>query len=189
MSFARISTAAIALFALIGACAAQKLAPAGDGGASGSTVARPRIFQSGAQSVPVSISPDRIAAQLSGGSSRLASVDEVEAMEVTLEKFEAAFENLSLPQLRQVWPGMDRQHETALKQVFAGFRETSWSRQLRLDCAVPRVAQASAVVQCRETLTYGTGKGKTKEVGPARVAVSLKEEAGNWLVADMKGAN
>jgi hypothetical protein len=49
------------------------------------------------------------------------------------------------------------------------------------------VTADAASVECLETLTYGTAKGKSKQLGPARVAIALKRESSQWVVADMKG--
>lgn len=115
--------------------------------------------------------------------------EELTEMEQTLEKYAAAFESLSLPQVRQVWPGLDLEHETAFKKVFAAFRETAWTRSLALECAAPQVSGETANVECLQTLNYGKPKGKSKEVGPSRVAILLRGQSSNWVVADMKGAN
>ena len=127
-------------------------------------------------------------AQLDGAGYRPASAEEIDAMEQTLEKYVAAFENLSLPQVRQVWPNLDHQHEAAFKKVFSAFKDSSWTRQLGLECANPRVTGDTANVECQETLSYGPAKGKAKQVGPARVAILMKGQSSNWVVADMKGS-
>jgi hypothetical protein len=118
----------------------------------------------------------------------MASSEEIEGMELILEKYEGAFESLSLPQVRQIWPALDRQHEDAFKRVFEAFRQTSWTRSLSLECATPKVTAGTANVECRQTLRYGTAKGKPKELGPVRVAILLRKQSGGWVVADMKGS-
>jgi len=183
-------------FALIGSGSAQKMSsspgPVPDSVNHNTKIGgnRPRIFQQGqgAQSPQLVVS-GKVSAQITAASFRPASSEELEGMEQTLEKYAAAFENLSLPEVRQVWPALDRQHEKALKEVFAAFRETAWTRSLGLECAAPKVTGEIASVECLETLTYGKAKGKLQEAGPTRIAVLLKGEASKWVVADMKGAN
>jgi hypothetical protein len=109
-------------------------------------------------------------------------------MEQTLEQYVIAFENLSLPQVKQVWPDLDAKHAKALKGVFDAFKGNSGSPRLGLQCAIPRVAADTANVQCLETVTYHVGKGKTKEAGPAKVSIQMKGQASHWVVQDMKGA-
>jgi hypothetical protein len=150
--------------------------------------ARPAIFQRSLQSAQAVGSANSVKSQISGVSYRLASSVEVDGMEKTLENYVAAFESLSLPQMRQVWPTLDRKHETAFKEVFASFRENSWRRRMDLACAIPNVVGDTANVECRETLTYGPPKGKTKEVGPVQIGIVLKGASGNWVVSDMKGS-
>ena len=171
---------------LAGMCAAQQAVSPAVGGANGGD--RPRIFQ---RTQPVQIVASSgipvPAAQLNTASFRPASSDEVEGMELTLEKYELAFENLNLPQMREIWPTLDREHERAFKSVFAGFKETAWTRRLGLECSTPRVIGESASVDCRETLVYANAKGKSKEVGPAHVAIVLKRKSNAWVVEDMRG--
>jgi len=149
-----------------------------------------RIFQSsqGIQPVQLVIS-GKVSGQVTDASYRPASSEELEGMEKTLEKYTAAFENLSLPEVRQVWPALDRQHEKALKEVFAAFRGTAWTRNLALECSAPRVNGEVASVECLETLIYGKPKGKLQQAGPTRVAILLKGQSSNWVVADMKGSH
>ena len=115
--------------ALVGSAAAQNMAS----GSVVGRVGRPRVFPQGVPSVQVAVSPGTSVAQLSEANFRLASNEETEGMELTLEKYEGAFESLSLQQVRQIWPALDRQHEVAFKNVFEAFRQTSWTRSLRLE--------------------------------------------------------
>ncbi len=168
---------------LVGLSAAQKTNPAAGSGGD----VRPAIFQRGAQGVQIVASPSVSQAQLSTASFRLASNDEVDGMEQTLEHYVIAFESLSLPQVKQVWPDLDRQHTKAFKNVFEAFKGAESKPRLGLQCAVPKVAADTANVECLETLIYGVGKGKTKEVGPARVSIQLRGQSSHWVVLDMKG--
>jgi hypothetical protein len=167
---------------LAAVCTAQN--PASDSVANAG--GRPRVFPRG-QSAQIVSSSNMPTAQLNAARFRLASGEEIEGMELTLEKYESAFENLSLPQMREVWPTLDRQHERAFKSVFAGFKETAWTRHMGLECSTPKVIGEAANTDCRETLVYGNAKGKTKEVGPVHVAVLLKRKSNTWVVEDMKG--
>jgi hypothetical protein len=173
---------------LISVCTAQKQksSPATEPVAN-KTSARPRVFERGEKSPQIVASGSMVPAQLSTASFRPASGEEIEGMELTLEKYESAFENLSLVQMREIWPSLDRQHERAFKSVFAGFHETAWTRHLGLECTTPKVTGESANVDCLETLVYANAKGKSKEVGPARIAVLLKRQSSAWVVEDMKG--
>lgn len=178
-------------WALIGWCSAQKISSAPEPVPEmASNNNRHRIFQrgQGSQSFQLAVSSEH-SAQVTPASFRVASGEELEGMEQTLEKYTAAFENLSLSEVCQVWPGLDREHETAFKKVFVAFREAAWTRSLGLECAAPKVTGETASVECLETLTYGKAKGKSKEVGPTRVAILMKGQSSNWVVADMKGAN
>jgi hypothetical protein len=176
-------------FALMSFCHAQKVSAGPDASGARPEASHSRIFQQnrGSQALQLAVSGKNAAAQVSTANYRVASSEETAGMEQTLEKYQAAFENLSLPQVRQIWPTLDREHEAAFKKVFAAFREASWSRQLQLECVSPRVTADAASVDCIETLTYGTAKGKSKQLGPARVAIVLKRESSQWVVADMKG--
>ncbi len=115
----------------------------------------------------------------------------MDGMEQTLSRYVNAFESLNLAEVKQVWPDLDRQHATAFKDVFAGFKGASANPRLVLQCAVPRVTADTANVECRETIAYqtGKGKGKTKELGPVAVSIQLKGESSHWVVSDMSGAN
>jgi hypothetical protein len=166
---------------LAGSCASQTANPAGNTGAD----VRPAIFQRGAQSVQGVTSPSVSYAQLAGGN-HLASNEEVDGMERTLEQYVVAFESLSLPQVKQVWPDLDQKHTKAFKDVFAVFKGAEGPR-LGLQCAIPHVSADMANVECLETVTYHLGKGKTKEAGPAKVSIWLRGQSGHWVVQDMKG--
>jgi hypothetical protein len=169
---------------LASSCAGQKVAPANGKSAD----VRPAIFQRGSLAMPVVASPNISKAQLSGTSFHMASMEEVDAMEQTLEQYVAAFESLSLPQVKQVWPDLDQKHSKALKDVFAVFKGAAAPPRLGLTCAIPKVTADTAQVECQETVTYSVGKGKTKDAGPARVEIQLRGESGHWVVQDMKGA-
>jgi hypothetical protein len=167
-------------------CAAQKISPAVNAASTEPVTARPRVFQP-PQPAQIVTSAERPAVQLNAANFRIASGEEIEGMELTLEKYESAFENLSLPQVREVWPTLDRQHERAFKNVFAGFKETAWTRHLGLECSIPKVTGEAANVDCRETLVYANAKGKSKEVGPAQIAVLLRRRSNAWVIEDMRG--
>ena len=166
----------------VGACVAQKANPAGK------EDVRPAIFQRGPLAVEIMESPSMSNAQLSTANFHLASNEEVDGMELTLEQYVAAFESLSLPQVKQIWPDLDQKHSKAFKDVFATFKGAAAPPRLGLQCAIPKVSEGTANVQCLETVTYSVGKGKTKEAGPAQVEIQLKGQAGHWVVLDMKGA-
>lgn len=161
------------------------------GSAAGEAQIAPRlaIFQ---KSVPVvAVTATISKAQLSQASYRLASDNELDGMERTLGGYVTAFESLNLAGVKQVWPDLDRQHANAFKDLFAGFKGASASPHLLLQCAAPRLSADTANADCRETISYqtGKGKGKTKELGPVGVLIQLKGESGHWVVADMKGSN
>jgi len=166
---------------LVGLCAAQKANPV----AAGSDI-RPAIFQRGQAVQPVAVSPSASNAQLSTVNAHIATDEEVNGMEQTLEQYVVAFENLSLPQVKQVWPDLDTKHAKAFKDLFAALKGQP-SPRLGLQCAIPKVSVETANVDCLETVTYSVGKGKTKEAGPAKVFIQLKGKSGHWLVQDMKG--
>ena len=172
---------------LAGSCFAE------DGKTSGKSTAtegrRPRIFQSGAssQKLQIAVANDTRSGQVSGANIRAASSEELDGMEQTLDKYRTAFENLSLPQLRQVWPGLDHRRASALKDVFEYLRSSKATPQLRLQCAPPTVISDSAKVDCREMLAYRDENGKTKEAKPAMISIQLKKQADVWVVETMKG--
>lgn len=148
-----------------------------------------RIFQGTANSrkLQTAVAKDVRSAQVNNASIRAASSDELGGMELTLQKYRSAFDSLSLPQMRQVWPGLDHRRESALKDVFKFLRESSATRNLGLECAPPTVIGDSARVACRETLAYSDAKGKAKAAKPAMVSISLKKQSDNWVVETMKG--
>ncbi len=162
---------------------AQTKAPSG---ANGGDI-RPAIIQRGTQPVQVVASKDASGAPVTTARFHVASGEEVEGMEQTLEQYVIAFESLELSQMQKVWPSLDRQHQKAFKNAFAAFRSSSANPRLGLQCAVPRVSADTANVECMETVTYSVGKGKTKEAGPAKVSIQLKGQSRHWVLEDMKG--
>lgn len=182
----------LALFAgvvLVGSCVAE------DGSKAPSTVTNPdtaaqgRIFQGtgNSQKLRSAVAKDMRSAQVSNASIRPASSEELDGMELTLQKYRMAFDNLSLPQMRQVWPGLDHQRESALKDVFQFLKTSSATPNLGLECAPPTVIGDTAKVECRETLAYSDAKGKAKAAKPAMVSISLKKQSDSWVVETMKG--
>ena len=149
----------------------------------------PRIFQGtvNSQKLQTAIAKDVRSARVSNASIRAASGEEIEGMELTLQKYRTAFDSLSLPQMRQVWPGLDRRRESALKDVFKFLRASSAAPNLGLECAPPNVIGDTAKIACRETLSYSDDKGKSKTAKAAMVSISLKKQADNWVVDTMKG--
>jgi hypothetical protein len=164
---------------LAGSCMGQKAK------SEAVTDVRPPIFQSGPHALQDVASPSVSYAQLSGPS-HLASNEEVDGMEKALEQYVVAFENLSLPQVKQVWPDLDQKHTKALKDVFAVFKGTA-APQLGLACAIPKVNADAANVECMETVTYHVGKSKIQHAGPAKISIQMKEQSNHWVVQDMKG--
>ncbi len=126
---------------LAGSCAGQKENP--DAGADKDI--RPAIFQRdsslenvlGAKAQIVA-GPGVSKAQISPANFHVASNEELDGMERTLEQYVTAFESLSVPQVQQVWPDLDQKHTKALKDVFAVFKGSAMPR-LGLQCAIPRV--------------------------------------------------
>jgi hypothetical protein len=167
---------------LAGSCVAQKANLAAGAGAD----VRPAIFQREPQAVKGVASPNVSYAQLAGANFHLASNEEVDGMERTLEQYVVAFESLSLPQVKQVWPDLDQKHSKALKDVFAVFKGAAAPR-LGLQCAVPKVEADTANVECLETVTYHVGKNRVQEAGPAKISIQMKGQASHWVVQDMKG--
>jgi hypothetical protein len=167
---------------LVGLCWGQKADPATGAGAD----VRPAIFQRGPDAVKGVASPSVSYAQLAGANFRLASNEEVDGMERTLEQYVVAFESLSLPQVKQVWPDLDQKHTKALKDVFAVFKGTAAPR-LGLQCAIPKVSSDTANVECLETVTYHVGKNKIQEAGPAKISIQMKGQSSHWVLQDMKG--
>lgn len=171
----------------VGIVAAQKAASSITPKADSQLETRPRIFQKSAVLKTSATSPS---AHLSGTDSRLASDQELEEMERTLEGYVTAFENLSLAGLRQVWPDLDRRRATALKDVFAGLKGGSPTRRVDLQCSTPQLTTDSADVQCIETVTYRLGKEKdNRELGPVGVSIQMKSQSGHWIISDMKGSS
>lgn len=146
---------------------------------------RPPIFQSGPHALQDVASPSVSYAQLSGPL-HLASNEEVDGMEKALEQYVVAFESLSLPRVKEVWPDLDQKHTKALKDVFAVFKGTA-APQLGLACAIPKVSADAANVECMETVTYRVGKNKVQRAGPARISIQMREQSSHWVVQDMKG--
>jgi len=164
---------------LVGSCVGQK---ANSG--AGADV-RPPIFQSGPRALQDVATPSVSYAQLSGPT-HLASNEEVDGMEKALEQYVAAFESLSLQQVKQVWPDLDQKHTKALKDVFAVFKGTA-APQLGLACAIPKVSAEAANVECMETVTYHVGKNKIQHAGPAKISIQMRVQSNHWVVQDMKG--
>ena len=169
---------------LAGVCVAQLANPA----AATKPDVRPAIFQRGLQTAQVVQSPGIVKTQVSSASFRAASNEEIDGMEHTLEQYVVAFESLDLTQIKQIWPNLDSKHMKAFKDVFSAMKSSSAAPRLGLQCAVPNVSAGLADVQCMETVTYSVGKGKTKEAGPAKVSIELKEESSHWIMQDMKGS-
>ncbi len=149
---------------------------------------RSPIFQTeqSSQGLAVAASTSSHAAQVSNASFRRASSEELGGMELTLQTFRAAIENLSLPQVHQVWPGLDRRREVALKEAFEYLRSMSATPRMGLECVSPTVIGESARVECRESLAYKDAKGKPKVVKPTRVSILLRKQGDNWIVETMK---
>lgn len=148
--------------------------------------ARPPIFQTERPSPGVATSRRSRPAQVNAASFREASSEELSGMELTLQEYRAAIENLSLPQVRQVWPALDHHREAALKEAFQYLRSMSATPKLGMECVAPPVTGESAWVECRETLTYTAAKGKTKDVKPAHVSILLRKQSSNWIIETMK---
>lgn len=171
---------------MIGSAWAQ-VHPGSDAAGGPQITPRPAIFQRNTAAVTAKANVST--AQLSPASYRFASENELDGMERTLSGYVAAFESLNLTGVKQVWPDLDRQHTKAFKDLFAGFKGATTSPHMVLQCAVPKLSADTADAECRETITYQTGKGKTKELGPVGVLIQLKGDSGHWVVADMKGSN
>jgi hypothetical protein len=179
---------------LAGSCAAQR--PSSDAGASQDgkdNDIRPAIFQREttaanplAARAQIVAAPGASKVQLSAANFHVASDEEVNGMEQTLEQYVTAFESLSVPQVKQVWPDLDQKHSKALKDMFAAFKGSTAPR-LGLQCAIPKVGGDVANVECLETMTYHVSKGKTKEAGPAKISIQMRGQSGHWVVQDMKG--
>ncbi len=176
------------LFVLVVSCAAQKvtLSSASAPEVVSSNV-QPMIIQRAGHGAQVVESPSRGTAQVSGASFHMASDQEIQGMEQALEQYVAAFDSLDLTQVRNVWPDLDRQHESAFKNVFASLKSASMKPRLGLQCSVPRIADETANLQCMETVTYAADKGRPKQSGPAHVSIQLLGQADHWVLRDMKG--
>jgi hypothetical protein len=114
-------------------------------------------------------------------------VEAINAVEETLQRYEAAFDSMSLGSVHQVWPSLDRQRDAALNEVFSFFKERSLTPALELSCQLPTVDGKSARLLCQESLSYTDPKGKRTEVKPAKISISLVEVSGNWVVESMRG--
>jgi hypothetical protein len=181
---------------LAGSCAGQKANPEAAAGnhAGNNNDIRPAIFQKDiarqnplAAKAQIVAAPGASSVQFSAANFHPASEEEIDGMERTLEQYVSAFESLSVPQVKQVWPDLDQKHTKALKDVFAVFKGSSAPR-LGLQCAIPKVGGDVANVECLETMTYHVGKGKTQEAGPAKISIQMRGQSGHWVVQDMKGA-
>ena len=163
--------------ALMGSGHAQTLknTSAADGVDANSTIIRPAGDTS-----------SKRAAHMSEASLGAASARELGGMELTLQQYRAAIENLSMVQVRQVWPSLDRRRETALKQAFDYLRAMSSKPKMGLESAPPAVIEEVTKLECRETLRYNDAKGKPQDVKPARVSISLRKQGDNWIVDTMK---
>lgn len=182
MSSSHLSMSFLVCMVVTGSSVAQKAASAVP------TDVRPAIFQSSAGSAqPVVASISLSNTQLSGSSIHMATTEEVDGMEKTLEQYVVAFESLSLPQVKEIWPELDSKHAKGFKEVFSALKGMPAPR-LGLQCAIPRVSSDTANVECTETITYTVSKGKTKEAGPAKVSIQMKSTAQHWVLQDMKGA-
>jgi hypothetical protein len=107
-------------------------------------------------------------------------------MELALEQYRAGIDNLSVQQVREVWPGLDRRREAALKQAFAYLQSMSAKPKMGLECVAPTAIEPSTTLQCHESLTYNDAKGKPQHAKPARVSIVLKSQGDNWVVDTMK---
>jgi len=148
---------------------------------------RSPIFQTegSAQGLAVATTSSH-AAQVNNASFRRASSEELGGMELTLQRYRTAIENLSLPQVHQVWPSLDRRRDAALKEAFEYLRSMSATPRMGLECVSPMVIGESAKVECRESLAYKDAKGKPKVVKPTRVSILLRKQGDNWIVETMK---
>jgi hypothetical protein len=173
---------------LIGCCAAQNVNSASSTSARAARPdIRPAIIQRGAETAQIVAAPGKPGGEVASASFHVASDEEITAMEQTLEQYVIAFESLDLSEVQKVWPNLDKQHSKVFKSAFAAFKSSSANPRLGLECAVPRVAADTANIECVETVTYSVGKGKTKEAGPAKVSIQLKEQSTHWVLQDMKG--
>jgi hypothetical protein len=174
---------------LAGSCVAEEGSKVANTDADFDAGAQTRIFQGTAnsQKFQKAVAKNLQSAQIGNASIRTASSDELGGMELTLHKYQTAFDSLSLSQMRQVWPGLDHRREVALKDVFKFLRASSAAPNLGLECAPPTLIGDSARVACRETLSYSDARGKSKAAKPAMVSISLKKQSDNWVVETMRG--
>ncbi len=171
----KLLCAGLALAAL---CAADDGNPASDQGTS-NLHQRPHILRAQAPQVRT-VQSDAVTADAT-------SPDDLGGMEKTLADYQSAFEAMSLRQIHDVWPGIDRRREAAFRGVFEFLRKTPSAPRLELQCAAPTVVEPTVMVECRQALTYWLEDGKPKTVGPVRVAILLRKESNNWFVQSMKG--
>jgi len=173
---------------LAGVCSAENTSSAPGAGADVVGTGRPRIIRSeqGSQQLQAAVYNSVGTTPISPADLRAASTAEVSGMEQTLQKYQSAFENLSLPQVREVWPTLDRRREGTFRDVFQTFRSTAWTRHLELQCAAPMVANERASLDCRETLAYGEAGSVLRHTGPVRVAILLKKQPSGWVLENMK---
>lgn len=150
---------------LAGSCVAEEADKSSKNGA-GTVVAgaRPHIFQSGmsSQKFQTALASDAGSVQLSDAKVSADFGGEIDGMERTLDRYRSGFEDLSLPKVRQAWPGLDRRRASALKEVFEYLRTSKATPQLGLVCVPPAVIGDSVKVECRESLAYSDAKGKRK---------------------------
>ncbi len=125
--------------------------------------------------------------QAGAGTADASSPDDLNGLEKALAGYQSAFEAMSLRQIHDVWPDLDRRREAAFRGVFEFLRKTPSAPRLELQCAAPTVVEPTVMVECRQALTYWLEDGKLKTVGPVRVAILLKKESNNWFVQNMKG--
>jgi hypothetical protein len=167
--------------AFLGSCAAENAASGPGAGTEGT--AHHQILQRAQGSHPVRLVQG---AQLSAATLSAVSDEDLDGVEQTLETYQAAFENLSLPQMRRIWPNLDRHREAKFKEAFWAFRQTSWTRNLVLQCVAPTVVGETIKVECGERLTYGDGSLKPKEAGPIRIAITLRKQSSAWVIENMQ---
>jgi hypothetical protein len=118
--------------------------------------------------------------------SAASSANEFDGVEKTLAGYRSAFEAMSLSQMSEVWPGLDRRHQAAFKGVFAFLRKTSSAPRLDLECTAPTMAGQTVSIECREAVTYTGEDRKLETVGPVRVSIQLRKQSDNWVIEGMK---
>lgn len=150
-------------------CVAEDASPASDQEAANAN-AHPRILRlAGSQSI------------------HSLAYDEFEGLERTLRAYQSAFDNLSLSEMRQVWPALDHKRERAFQGVFRFLGKEAWTHRLDLACSDPTVSGTTAAVACTEMVTYGRADRKPQVAGPARIAIYLRRQNNTWIVESMKG--